>query len=380
MVMTNHHSTVRITENDLRTHINQFIHEEEAALEHLLMEEDAATSLGSHYEEHGKKVRSESWPRGIGKRHDGAVNKRIDDIMFLFWNHKVIVLYLYLHSQAAECIRNNAQILDRHILDAHTFATHCRHADERTYLNHIRQDAMLGTMQFINTHDGEQVAGDAADLSTHRIEQMAELLDIWFASCIINGGSALCQYRCHDDIGGTGNRSLIEQHIAALQLLCLYLINITLIIVNEVGSQILEAQEMSIQTATTYLIATRLSYGSLATSTEQRTYHEHTTTKRRTFLHKLQTVEIIEFQLITLECIVVTTVLGYLDTYLLEQLNQVVHIQDVRHVGDAHRFVGKDCGTDNLQRLVLGALRCDSTFERMTALYDKRLHKLVYYI
>lgn len=89
-------------------------------------------------------------------------------------------------------------------------------------------------------------------------------------------------------------------------------------------------------------------------------------------------IEIIEFQLITLECIVVTTVLGYLDTYLLEQLNQVVHIQDVRHVGDAHRLVGKDCGTDNLQRLVLGALRCDSTFERMTALYDERLHKLVY--
>ena len=114
--------------------------------------------------------------------------------MFLFWNHKVIILYLYLHSQAAECIRNNTQILDRHILDAHTFSTHCRHADERTYLNHIRQDAMLGTMQFINTHDGEQVAGDAADLSAHRIEQMAELLDIWFASCIINGGSALCQY------------------------------------------------------------------------------------------------------------------------------------------------------------------------------------------
>ena len=300
--------------------------------------------------------------------------------MFLFWNHKVIILYLYLHSQAAECIRNNAQILDRHILDAHTFTTHCRHADERTYLNHIRQDAMLGTMQFINTHDGEQVAGDAADLSAHRIEQMAELLDIWFASCIINGGSALCQYRCHDDIGGTGNRSLIEQHIAALQLLCLYLINITLIIVNEVGAQILEAQEVGIQTATTYLIATRLSYGSLATSTEQRTYHEHTTTKRRTFLHKLQTVEIIEFQLITLECIVVTTVLGYLDTYLLEQLNQIVHIQNVRHVADAHRLAGKDCGTDNLQSLVLGALRCDSTFERMTALYDERLHKLVYYI
>ncbi len=57
------------------------------------------------------------------------------------------------------------------------------------------------------------------------------------------------------------------------------------------------------------------------------------------FFTNSRTVEIIEFQLITLECIVVTAVLGYLDTYLLEQLNQVVHVQDVRHVGDAHRLV-----------------------------------------
>ena len=170
----------------------------ESALQHanIVMNTDSIKKNASIVAYYGLALAggSESWPRGIGKRHDGAVNKRIDDIMFLFWNHKVIVLYLYLHSQAAECIRNNTQILDRHILDAHTFATHCRHADERTNLNHIWQDTMLGTMQFINTHDGEQVAGDAADLSAHRIEQMAELLDIWLASCIINGGSALCQY------------------------------------------------------------------------------------------------------------------------------------------------------------------------------------------
>ena len=43
-----------------------FMSSKEAALEHLLMEENAATSLGSHYEEHGEKVWSESWPRGIG--------------------------------------------------------------------------------------------------------------------------------------------------------------------------------------------------------------------------------------------------------------------------------------------------------------------------
>ncbi len=268
MVMTYHHGTVRVAEDDLRTHIDQFIHEEETALEHLLMEEHTATSLGSHYEKHGEKVWSKSWPRSIGKRHDGAVDKGIDDIMLLLWNDEVIALYLDLHTQAAESIRNDAQILDRYVLDADTGATHGSHSDERTHLDHIGQDAMLGSMQFLHAHDGEQVAGDAADLCSHRIEQMAELLDIRFASCIVDGGSSLGQHGSHDDIGSTRNGSLIEQHIAALQLLCLNLIHIALLIMHEVGTQILETQEVGVETATTYLVATRLGNGSLATTAQ----------------------------------------------------------------------------------------------------------------
>ncbi len=104
---------------------------------------------------------------------------------------------------------------------------------------------------------------------------------------------------------------------------------------------------------------------------KQRTNHEHTATKRGAFLHKLQTVEIVEIQFVALEGIVVTAMLSYLDTYFLEQLDEVVHIQDVRHVLDAHRLIGKNRGTDNLQRLVLGTLWGDGTLERMTALYDE---------
>ena len=40
---------------------------------------------------------------------------------------------------------------------------------------------------------------DDEDLAQHG----AELLDIGFASCIIDGGSALSHRCCHDDIGGT---------------------------------------------------------------------------------------------------------------------------------------------------------------------------------
>ena len=67
-----------------------------------------------------------------------------------------------------------------------------------------------------------------------------------------------------------------------------------------------------------------------------------------------------------------------LHTYFLEQLDEVVHIQYIRHIINAHRLIGKDGGTDYLQRLVLGALGGDSTLERMSALYNERLHRILF--
>ena len=75
MVVTYHHGTMRVAKDDLRTHVDEFIHEEETALEHLLMEEDATASLGSHYQQDGEKVWSQAWPRSIRESHDGAVDE-----------------------------------------------------------------------------------------------------------------------------------------------------------------------------------------------------------------------------------------------------------------------------------------------------------------
>ena len=75
MVMPHNHGTMRIAEDNLCTHIYQLIYEEEPTLEHLLMEKHTATSLGSHHDEHRKKVWRKSRPWSIGKRHDGTVDK-----------------------------------------------------------------------------------------------------------------------------------------------------------------------------------------------------------------------------------------------------------------------------------------------------------------
>ena len=117
---------------------------------------------------------------------------------------------------------------------------------------------MLGAMQLLHTHDGEQIAGNATDLGTHRIEQMTELLDVWFTCSIVDGGGTFCQHRCHDDIGSTRNRSLIEEHIRALQMLCLDGEHLALVVADELRPKILESEEVGVQSAATNLVATRL--------------------------------------------------------------------------------------------------------------------------
>ena len=96
--MAYNHGTVGVAEDDLGTHVNQFVNEEQTALEHLLVEEYTATGLGGHDDEHRQQVGCQSGPRGIGQRHDGAVDKRLYLVMSLTGDDEVVALHLDLHT------------------------------------------------------------------------------------------------------------------------------------------------------------------------------------------------------------------------------------------------------------------------------------------
>ena len=51
-VVPYHHCSVGVAEDNLCTHVYQFIHEEEAALEHLLVYQHRAARLRRHYQDH----------------------------------------------------------------------------------------------------------------------------------------------------------------------------------------------------------------------------------------------------------------------------------------------------------------------------------------
>ena len=135
-----------VAEDNLGTHVDELVDEEQAALEHLLVEQHGATSLGGYHDEHAEEVGGQSRPRCISQRHDGTVDKRVYHVVLLTWDIEVVALHLYADTQSAECLRNDAQVFDGHILDADAVATHGCHSDERADLNHVGQHLMFGAV------------------------------------------------------------------------------------------------------------------------------------------------------------------------------------------------------------------------------------------
>ena len=164
---------------------------------------------------------------------------------------------------------------------------------------------MLSTMQTLHTFDGQQIATNATNLSTHFVQQLTQLLDIRFTSGIVDSRSAFGKYCRHHNIRRTGHRSLVKQHVTSLQTLRTYFINIAALNVLKTSTQRLETKKMGIQTATAYLVTTWLRYRCCMKTRQKRAYRQHTATQRGALLNKLITLKIVQIQTVTLESIIV---------------------------------------------------------------------------
>ena len=116
----------------------------------------------------------------------------------------------------------------------------------------------------------------------------------------------------------------------------------------ELSSEVLETQEVGIQTTTAYLVATRLGNDSLAHASKQRTDHHHRAAQVGTLFHKLVAFQIAHVQRISLERERTLSDFLDLDINVAQQLNEVVDVADVGDVVDGHLVASEQRGTDNL--------------------------------
>ena len=98
-VVTHDYAAVRVAEYNLCTHIYELVDEEESTFEHLLVNKYRSARLSSNHDEHRKQVGRESGPRCIGKSHDRAVEKRVDNIVRLVRDDEIVAVNVNLHAE-----------------------------------------------------------------------------------------------------------------------------------------------------------------------------------------------------------------------------------------------------------------------------------------
>ena len=121
---------VRVAEDDLRTHIDELVDEEESRLEHLLMDKDDAACLGGSDEEDGQKVGREARPGCVGNGHDGAIDERVDLIMVVGGYIEVVAALFDGDAETTEGIGNDAEVGHGDVGDGEFGARHGSHTDE----------------------------------------------------------------------------------------------------------------------------------------------------------------------------------------------------------------------------------------------------------
>ena len=369
------YAAVRVAKYNLCAHIYELVDEEESTLEHLLVNKYRSARLSCNHDEHRKQVGRESGPRRIGKSHDRAVEKRVDNIVRLVRNVEIVAVYVNLHAEPVEGVWNNAELSHGTVLYAYAVAHHCRHTDERSHLNHVGQYAVFGAVQLAYAVDVQEVGGDARNLGAHSVEHRAELLYIRLAGGVVYRCLALCENGSHDDVGSAGHGCLVEKHVCAVQFLRFYIIYVALVVGIERCAEVLEAEEVGVETSTSYLVAARFSHYSLAKASEQRTHHKHTAAKRRALAYVFVAGEEVEVEFVCLERKVALAVARHFHAHVLQQAYEVVDIEDVGDVGYSDGVGREQHSGYHFESLVLGSLRRDGALQLVSAFNYKRFHK-----
>ena len=377
MVVADDHRPVRVAEDNLRAHVDEAVHEEQAALEHLLVDEHAALALGGHHQHHGQEVRRKAGPGGIGQGHDGTVQERVNLIAVLLRDKDVIPLLLQLDAQAPESVRNDAQVIIGGVFDGKAALADGGHADEGAHLNHVGEDLVQGAVQGFHAVNPEEVGTHAVDEGAHAVEHLAQLLEVRFAGGVVDGGGALGQHGGHHNIGRTGDGSLVQEHVSARQAAFLRQVECAAgRVVGHFGAQLHHAVQVGVYTPAADFIPAGLGEPGVAEAREQRAHHHHGATEFGALGHEFLGLDVGRVHGIGLEGIHALGQTRDLHAHVLQQLDEVLHIQDLRDVADGHGFAGEEYGADDFQGLVFGSLRGNAAGQLVSAFDDKLCHNL----
>ena len=128
---------------------------------------------------------------------------------------------------------------------------------------------------------------------------------------------------------------------------------------------------MGIHPAAADLVTARLRKICLSETCKERADNHHRTTEFCTLPDKVLTHDIFTVNLVRLECVHSLLMTGHLDSHAFQKKYQILDVKNFRNIRNLYRFLSQKHRTDDLQRLILGTLRSDSSAELISAFYYK---------
>ena len=191
------------------------------------------------------------------------------------------------------------------------------------------------------------------NLRSHAVQEVAELLHIGFARGVVDDGASLGEYCRHDDVGRARHRRFVQEHIGAAQTVGFYLIGMAFSVIVKVGTQLLYTDKVRVQSAPSYLVASGFGDDSFSEAGNQRADQHYRAAQAGTCLQEGVALQIAQVHVCGLETIGVGAFLRHLHPHVAQQLDEVVHVQDVGHITHHHLVRCKQRGADDLQGLIL---------------------------
>ena len=209
--------------------------------------------------------------------------------------------------------------------------------------------------------------GDARNSGAHAVGHLAGLLQVGFARRVVDRRDALGQHGGHHDVGRAGYGCLIEQHVGAAQLVGLDHEEVVGDVEIELRAELLESQEVGVEAPASDFVAARAGNESHAEACQHRADEHHRAAQARAALAVVVRAQVVEVDVAGPERVGVVGELLDLDAHAAQQLDELQDIQDAGDVADCDPLGGQQGGTENLQRLVLGALGGDAAPETVAS-------------
>jgi hypothetical protein len=208
---------MRVAEDDTRAHRHQLVGEEQAALEHLLEDEQRAERLRRDRDCDRRQVGWERGPRAVLDLRDVATEIVLHDELLPRRHVDARVTQLEPDAEPRERRQDRGQVSDLDFLDRHPAAGDRREPDERGDLDVVGADAPLASAQRVDAVDAKDVRLDPFDVRAERDEEAAQVLHVRLAGRVADHGLARCEHGGHDGVLRRHDARLVEEDVVAAQ-------------------------------------------------------------------------------------------------------------------------------------------------------------------